>query len=359
MADDVQTVAAESSPAAETPTSEVREKAEPLSVPRDPEAYAEWRQTGKLPEKPSSKKDDSAPSRSADPESGKGAPVPETGNKTDRTKRNNAESRKEELNREIKDLEKNREIRELLAKRDALRRSEAKPDGKEDVKAAPSTAPEGPKRPEKPKQESFNTWDEYEKAKDKYDEDLADWKAAQRIEQYEQTKRQEKQTQQMQERLNEAKARYGDEAEPKIVATAKTVFDDQEVAPAIKAAIGRSAHIVDALYVMGSDQDDLAEFLNLAKNDPLEALRKWFTVEALVKQELAKNGTSSESEPARGTDGKFKPVRTAREAPAPRTELGGNSSPPADERARAVSSGDFRAFKADADRRDMARIRGR
>lgn len=358
MADDVQTTAAESSPAAETPTSEAREKPEPLSVPKDPEAYAEWRLTGKLPEKPSSKKDDSAPSsKSADSESGKGAPVPETGNKTDRTKRNNAETRKEELNREIKDLEKNREIRELLAKRDALRRSEAKPEGKEDVKAASSTAPEGPKRPEKPKQESFNTWDEYEKAKDKYDEDLADWKAAQRIEQYEQSKRQEKQTQQMQERLNEAKARYGDEAEPKIVATAKTVFDDQEVAPAIKAAIGRSAHIVDALYVMGSDQDDLAEFLNLAKNDPLEALRKWFTVEALVKQELAKNETSSE--PVRSTDGKFKPVRTVKEAPAPRTELGGNSSPPGDERVRAVSNGDFRAFKQDADRRDLARMRGR
>jgi len=172
----------------------------------------------------------------------------------------------------------------------------------------------------------------------------------------------------MQNRLNEAKSRYGEEAEPKIIETARSVFDDKQVAPAIKSALGRSHVLVDALYVMGSDQKELSDFIDLAKNDPLEALRKWFTVEALVKQELdkasaskAEGATRSESAtPARGTDGKFlpeKPVKT-KDAPAPPTELNGNSSPPGDERVRAADRGDFRAFKAEADRRDLARIRG-
>lgn len=352
MPEDV-AVAAESSPAAE-PRSVVPDKTEQISVPKDPEAYAEWRLTGKLPSKPS--KDESAPSkRSAEStDSENGAPDPETGNKQRQVKRSNADSRKEELNREIRDL---------LAKRDELRKevSPEKPSGKSDAKPASSPAPEGRKEPVKPKQENFDTWDQYETALEKYTREMIRWGASQAIDEYEQSKRQETATRQMQDRLNEAKARYGDEAEPKIVATAKTVFDDQAVAPAIKAAIGRSAQMVDALYVMGSDENDFSEFIDLAKKDPLEALRKWFTVEALVKQELAKNGSNGTetTEPARGTDGKFKPVKPIREAPPPRTELGGTSGPPGDERVRAVTTGDFRSFKAAADARDLQRMRGR
>jgi hypothetical protein len=168
----------------------------------------------------------------------------------------------------------------------------------------------------------------------------------------------------MQARLDEAKTRYGAEAEPKIIDTARTVFEEKAVPPAIKTALGRSEVLVDALYVMGSDPDELSGFMQLAKTDPLEALRKWFTVEALVKQELGRAGPSTKAAtaaPPRGADGKFlppeKPART-REAPAPPVELNGNSSPPGDERERAVSQGNFRAFKQDADRRDMARFKG-
>jgi outer membrane murein-binding lipoprotein Lpp len=332
-----------------------------MSVPSDPEAYAEWRQTGKLPEsKPS--KDDSAPStrkKSAGEEPGKGAPAPEAGQK--RQERSNADSRKEELNREIRDL---------LAKRDQLRQ-EFEAAGKKDVKAAePSPAPakDAPadsstaptlKRPVKPKQEDFDDWGKFEVAQDKYLEDLADFKAAERIEEHTQRQRQLAQTQEMQKRLDEAKSRYGAEAEPKIVDTAKTIFDDKGVAPAVKIALGRSDVLVDALYVMGSDPDEFSGFIDLAKKDPLEALRKWFVIESLVKEELGKSPpTAAQNEPPeRGEDGKFlKPAR--REAPAPPLELNGNSSPPGDERDRAAKTGNFRAFKADADRRELLRYRG-
>lgn len=348
---DVETPAAESSPAPTTTETPVE-----LKIPTDPEGYAEWRQTGRLPgekKESSSEEDESAPSKSAGDKPGKAAPVSDTGKP--RQNRTDAETRKDELNREIRDL---------LAKRDALRQ-EVEPGTKKDVKAEPSPAPEA-KRPTRPKQEDFDDWGAYQTAEDKYFEDLSDWKAAQKIEEHVQKLRQESATKEMQARLDEARERYGEEAEGTITTTAKTIFGDDKVAPALKAAIGRSQVIVDALYVMGSDDGELSEFLKLAKEDPIEALRKWFTVEALVKEEL-KNGTRgkapAEAAPARGTDGRFlppeKPDKPARrEAPSPKTELNGNTSPSGDELDRAAKAGDFRAFKAEADRRDSARFRG-
>jgi hypothetical protein len=113
---------------------------------------------------------------------------------------------------------------------------------------------------------------------------------------------------------------------------------------------------------MGSDAEEMSEFLNLAKTDPIEALRKWFTIEALVQEELKSPGKAPNGSPARGADGKFLPERAEkpakREAPPPRMELNGNSTPTGDERERAAKTGDFRSFKAEADRRDMQRFKG-
>lgn len=346
--EDVNTPAAEPSPASTTEP-EQPASTEPVSVPTDPEAYAEWRMSGKLPEekKSSSEEGESAPStKSAGEKPGKGAPASEAGNQK-RQERGNAETRKEELNREI---------RELLAKRDSLRQ-EASPK-KEDVKPESSTGPEG--RPVKPKQENFDDWSSYEAAQDKYLEDLADWKASRKIEEHTQKQAQESLAKEMQNRLDSARERYGEESETTITGTAQTIFADDAIPRDLKTAIGRSEVIVDALYVMGSDASELVDFLKLAKTDPLEALRKWFTIEALVKEEL-KSGNKA---PGRAPDGKFvsaetkaeKPAR--KEAPPPPRELNGNSAPPGDERERAAKTGDFRSFKADADRRDMQRFRG-
>ena len=267
----------------------------------------------------------------------------------------NADSRKEELNREIRDL---------IAKRDQAKQEVEAP-AKKDVKpiAEPSTAqPVDPKRPVKPKAEDFKTWEEVQAADAKYLEDLTDYKAEQKIQEYEQRQRQSAQTQALQVKLDEAKSRYGDEAEPKIMDTAKTVFDDKAIPIAIKTAIGRSKVMVDALYVMGSDQNELASFIDLSIKDPLEALRKWYTVEGLVTAELEKSAgkpeLKPETNPERDEDGKFIPARIPKKAPAPPTELGGSSSPPGDERDRAAASGNVRAFMQDGNRRDIARWKG-
>lgn len=356
MADESTAPAASPSPAApaETPDST---PAEPISVPTEKKAYDEWRQTGKLPGDDKPSKEDSATSdKSVDDKSEKGAPASEAGKGKGR---DNAESR----------------IKQLIADRDSLKaKIEALESGKgasgdsptapdKHVKAAPSPAPEL-KRPDRPKQEDFDDWDSYEKAQDKYLEDLADFKAAGRLEEHTRKQRQQAATQEMQSRLDQAKERYGAEAEAKVTASAKTIFEDASVAPALKAAIGRSDVIVDALYVLGSDETELSGFLELSKTDPLEALRKWFTVEALVKEELKSNPAkgAAAGAPARGPDGKFLPPQQAtpakREAPSPPRELNGNATPTGDERERAAKTGDFRSFKSDADRRDMQRFRG-
>ena len=349
---DVITPVAESSPATAEPTVQQTLKTEePVSVPTNAEDYAEWRTTGKLPEKKSpSPKEASAPSKkTVTPDSEPGAQQKRQGN---------ADSRKEELNREIRDL---------IAKRDQAKQEVEAP-AKKDVKpiAEPSTAqPVDPKRPVKPKAEDFKDWAAYETAKDKYDEDLADYKAEQKIQEYEQRQQRSAQTQALQVKLDEAKSRYGDEAEPKIMDTAKTVFDDKAIPIAIKTAIGRSKVMVDALYVMGSDQNELASFIDLSIKDPLEALRKWYTVEGLVTAELEKSAGKPEPKPEtngntpeRDEDGKFLPARIQKKAPAPPTELGGSSSPPGDERDRAAASGNVRAFMQDGNRRDIARWKG-
>lgn len=357
---DVETPAAAPSPAAETATPEPKAPASDHVVPTDPEAYARWRQTGKLPGQPDdkpSKGEGSAPSGSGDEESSeKGAPVSETGHKG----RDNAETR-------IKRLLSERD--EYKAKLDALEAGKkdasgtSSPAPAKDGKAESSPAAGALERPVRPKEEDFEDWAAYRKAEDKYLEDLADYKAAQRLEAHTQRQRQEALSREMQSRLDAATERYGAEAESKITSAAKTVFEDRGIPQDLKTAMGRSEVIVDALYVIGSDAEELKDFLHLAKSDPLEALRKWFTVEGLVREEL-KNGAGSRPNgaTARGPDGKFvaeKPEKPAkREAPSPPRELGGTTSPPGDERDRAAKNGDFLAFKADADRRDAQRFRG-
>ena len=342
---DVETPAAPS-PEAE-PQQETPKAAETVSVPTNAEDYAKWRFSGELPDKKEPSSEDSAPSKKTSV-----TPDPEPGA---RNKRQGADARKEELNREIRDL---------IAHRDRLKQETETPP-KKDVARESSTPqpaqPEGPKRPVKPKQEEFDTWDKYETAKDKYDEDLADWKAGQKIEEFVQRTKQEQATKDMQVKLDEAKSRYGDEAEPKVLATAQSVFDNKQVAPAIKAAMTRSPVLVDALYVMGSDQAELDQYIDLAIKDPLEALRKFFTVEALVKAELQKNSKSNGT-PERGEDGKFlsaeKPPARPKQAPPPPTELGGTSSPPGDEADRAAANGDVRRFMEERNRKDVQRWKG-
>src|SRR5215472_1883495 len=172
MADAVETPA-ESSSAAEAPSAPKADDIGSMAVPTDPEDYAEWRATGKLPEKgrkPS--KEDSATSKSSvDEESSESAPVSETG--TQAGKRS-AEKRIGQLTKEREDFR--RELESLKAQ--IAGKQDAKPPESSSA-PAPSEASD---RPRKPKQEEYKTWEEYESAQDAYLENLADWKAGTKIE---------------------------------------------------------------------------------------------------------------------------------------------------------------------------------
>jgi hypothetical protein len=81
-----------------------------IEVPRDGAAYAEWRQTGKLPEaKPAQPKGESAPPKESSAEGqvpkGKSAPVSETG-KQDQEKQKPRDNAATRLNELLEDLRK-------------------------------------------------------------------------------------------------------------------------------------------------------------------------------------------------------------------------------------------------------------
>jgi hypothetical protein len=147
-----------------------------LEVPRDGEAYSEWRMTGKLPEaKPAQPKGDSAPPKESSAEGQqpkeKAAPVSETGKQDqERQKppRDNAATRLAEV---LEDLKKaGISPSELKTyKREAQKAIEQVEQPKAEPKAAPETTanPTELKAPTKPKQEDFKMYEEYEAAKDK------------------------------------------------------------------------------------------------------------------------------------------------------------------------------------------------
>ena len=150
----------------------------------------------------------------------------------------------------------------------------------------------------------------------------------------------------MESQLTEARARYGD-ADKKIFPALRSITDDQRISPAVKQLINDSDVLVDLVYVLGSDTQELSKFVHLAKTNPGAAIRKLVTTEALVRDQLAANSGKSSG---RGNDGRFQKQASAEvepvtRAPRPPVEVGGRTSHP-ENSSSAVKSGDYRAAKA-------------
>jgi hypothetical protein len=365
---DVEAVAAESSPAATA-----------FEIPTDSEGYSNWRTTGELPAKPkaASKESTPAPGESAPP-SEKTAPASEPGKHTQEAKpRSTAETRLNEL---LADLKKaGLSPAELKTfKREAQREAQAddKPKAASETTAKPAASTEL-KPPDKPDRANWKgTWEELEAAMDKYHEDMAEFKAQVAVQKARQEDAQKAETERMQQKLEDAKKRYGAEAEPKIIETAQAVFGDKEVSNAVKIMLGSSDIITDLVYVMGSDAAEFAEFISLAKSNPAAAVRKLVLVEKLTKDELAKGASGKQATPAeetgtpaRGEDGKFlpaeAPAKAKSKAPPPPGEVSGRASAPPDEVTSAIAAherGDpqaFTRFRDAENRKEIARRKGR
>jgi len=91
----------------------------------------------------------------------------------------------------------------------------------------------------------------------------------------------------------------------------------------VLALINDSDVMPDLLYTIGSDEAELAKFVEMAKSNPNKAIRYVTKVESLIAEELAKPAKM----PVRGNDGKFAaPEKRQTQAPKPVSPVTGGSS---------------------------------
>lgn len=348
-----------------------------VEVPSDAKAYAEWRSTGKLPQAesaPAKKPSDTKAADNAVEGEGDGrapeAADSETENHQGR-KPGKAETRLNELLAQMREAGLSpSELKDFKKQYQRVQQQEQtseKPAAEKKPVTEHTEKPQGLEPPKKPVEKDFKTWEEYEAARDKYVEDLAEFKANAAVEKDRAERRREAAEREMAVRLNAAKTKYKDDnADKTIVETAKEVFNDKTPVPAvIREVLNESEHLVDVLYVLGSDGEALGEFLDLCKTAPGKAMRKAILIEKLVMDELDGKGggekpaAETKETPTRGSDGKFVAPKKETKAPPPPRETSGRSGPVADERERAIESGDFASYRDAANRRDLARFQGR
>lgn len=154
-------------------------------------------------------------------------------------------------------------------------------------------------------------------------------------------------------KVSEARERYEDFDEIKTSFLAKVLSDKgMPLIPLpVLALINDSDVMADLLYTIGSDEAELAKFVDMAKVNPNKAIRYVARVENLIAEELAK----PEAEAKRGEDGKFtknapEPKKTA--APKPPSPVSGASSRAFDVSDESLSPEEWmRKRTADLDRR--------
>jgi len=349
MPEDVTTSAEPSSaeaPAA-APAQEVHE------VPTDPKAYEQWRYGTTKPKAESApaKRSESKPKGEAESDQASDAAAESEPATRKEQQPSKAERRLNEL---LEDLKRaGLSPSELKSfKRDAQKATAEPP--KEQAKPA---APADPDEPKEPNQDDFTKWEDYEAAHKKWIRDLAKYEGRKAVMQDRLERSQEAAENELRTRVEQAKQRYGSEAESAIKVAATAIFQDAEVPRAVQAILNGSSVLVDVMYTIGKDTSDLEDFVALCKSDPGAAIRKAVLTEKLVMEELAKAG--AQASPTRDEDGKFAaPDKKSPTAPPPPREVSGRSGAPRDTIQRAVETGDFATYRAEQNRRDLTRFRG-
>jgi hypothetical protein len=346
----------------------------PLNVPTSPEAYATWRQTGELPDASPSKSEAATPSTSGaqarvDASAAEADPASEAGQRQERTKnRTNAESRLREVLDDLKTA--GLSPAELKTFRREAQQAADKPaaSGEKPAATPPAAKPVELNAPKKPEIGDYADYEAYEAALETYQEAMAEYRVERLFRQRDQAQREAEAAKTAKERLAAASERYGDGAAKTISDAAQTIFSDAAIPAAIRQVIDDSPIVADVLYAMGS-KGEVADFVALCKSDPSKAIRQAILMEHLVAEELAKTPGASASageKAAAGTpgrdpaSGKFTPPPASKitKAPPPPIETSGRSSTPIDPVESAATAGDFGRFRNEANRRDLARMRG-
>ena len=336
--------------------------AAPIEVPRDPQAYQKWRQTGETPAAPKTTpvtrtpKADPAPAKESSEAPVDGAendaPASEAGTQQEPKKRSNAETRLKDL---LDDLKRaGLSPAELKTFKREAQKDEAT--GTE-AKAAPEPTVQ-PSGPVEPKLEDFESYEKFQEA-------MVDYRVDKKFHEREERAKAAEQQKEIDKTLEAARSRYGDATDTTIGSTAKAVFSDAKIPSAVKALINDSPVMVDLLFTLGSKEAELQEFLDLAKSNPGQAIRKVVLLERLVSEELAggQSAAAGDQEAGRDESGKFvsakAPAKKVTDAPPPPREASGRSAAPPDAVESAAKANDFASFKNAANRRDLAKFQGK
>jgi hypothetical protein len=339
------TAPAESSPALAAPA----EQAPKLEVPRSgTDEYAEWRVSGKLPEKITPKTEESAPS-DREKASTSAPGESETPQQQDRTK-----------------PKTEKRFQDLLSERNALKAELAAYKSKP-AQAEPTPAPQPEaKKSSKPTLEDKNDDGSYKYGS--YEdllEALAEHKVTEREAAKEQRDREEAQRKQVETKVADAKTRY-DHFDEIAAPFTKLLVEAKDIPVAVKQMVGESDVWPDLIFTLGSNPEARDKFLQMAKTEPGKALRYVAKVEALIEAGLS----SGKATTPRGENGQFTSPASApakrgpESAPAPPLEVGnrGAGTMDASERALAeVKRGNknaFAAWKEAEDAKELRRRRG-
>ena len=126
-------------------------------------------------------------------------------------------------------------------------------------------------------------------------------------------------------KVSEARERYEDFDDIKASFLSKTISDKGTplIPLPVLGIINDSEVLPDLLYVIGSDEAELAKFVDMAKANPNKAIRYVARVESLIADELSKPAETQQ----RGENGQFKaPEKRQTTAPKPPSPVGGGSS---------------------------------
>jgi hypothetical protein len=353
-----------------------------ISVPTDPEAYAEWRQTGKTSEAAAAeprptKRENAAASHDEEHTTDAAGSEPvfqQESIQQQRKPRGNAETRLAEVLQDLRNA--GLSPSELKTFRREAQQAQSTTQTQQQPPAAttppektanPAVAVNADAPPKPPVMSDFDDWDKFSEAQTKYWEQLADHRAAAKLAEYQRSLQMNQAAERMNAALADARARYGEGSDTLIAQTANAVMGDPGIHESIKAVFQSSARPVDLLHFMGSQPQDFAAWLQLAKTNPADALRKAALIEHYVLGELQQqegsNGAAAGADRPRDPSGKFAAMTTApakkpTTAPPPPREAGGRNGAAPDEVAHAAEAGDFARFRSAANRRDMAKRKG-
>jgi hypothetical protein len=305
----------------------------------DPEQYAEWRASGKMPEAPTEAESASADTSAtgAPKAPAETAPASDPAKPQEQAKPKGAESRKAELAAEIQDLLKKR--REL---RDEVER------GVKPAAQPPAAAPAAVQDPEPIFNDILAKAASYEDAVQEFQRAHGKWMIRQDRSEQDRKARERTASEQRDIFLGKVeKATAAHEDFEQVVSAATDLTFDSPTGLAMKEAIDDSELPGELVYHLAKNP---SEFHRIAKLSPVKAIRE------LGKIEETLAGTTAPTNGASGT-ASAPVLRKQTNAPAPITVLAAKNTAPTDEAFQAVKDDDFTRFKQLEDARELKKLR--